>query len=52
MHAGESRDRHRVPKAASTTRPRARVYADNPGIGRTPATVSTEVRASKVVLPR
>jgi diacylglycerol kinase (ATP) len=34
------------------TRPRARVYADNLMVGRTPATVTAEVSAVKVLLPR
>ncbi|HYL07895.1 MAG TPA: diacylglycerol kinase family protein [Candidatus Udaeobacter sp.] len=33
------------------TRPRARVYADNKLVGRTPATVTAEVSAVKVMLP-
>lgn len=33
------------------TRPRARVYADNQLVGRTPATVAAEVSALKVLLP-
>jgi diacylglycerol kinase family enzyme len=35
-----------------TTRPRVRVYADNQLAGRTPAVVSAEVSALKVILPR
>ena len=34
------------------TRPRVRVYADNTMVGRTPATVTAEVSAVKVLLPR
>jgi diacylglycerol kinase (ATP) len=34
------------------TRPRVRVYADNIAVGRTPATISAEVSALKVFLPR
>jgi diacylglycerol kinase (ATP) len=34
------------------TRPRVRVYADNFMVGRTPATVTAEVSAVKVLLPR
>ena len=33
------------------TRPRARVYADNRPVGRTPATITAEVSALKVLLP-
>ena len=35
-----------------TTRPRVRVYADNLMVGRTPAEVTAEVSAVKVLLPR
>jgi diacylglycerol kinase (ATP) len=35
-----------------TTRPKARVYADNFMVGRTPASVTAEVSAVKVLLPR
>ncbi|MGH7760706.1 MAG: diacylglycerol/lipid kinase family protein [Candidatus Dormibacteraceae bacterium] len=35
-----------------TTRPRVRVYADNLMVGRTPAKVTAEVSAVKVLLPR
>jgi diacylglycerol kinase family enzyme len=35
-----------------TTRPRVRVYADNVVVGRTPATVTAEPSALKVILPR
>lgn len=34
------------------TRPRVRVYADTCLVGRTPATVTAEVSAVKVLLPR
>lgn len=34
------------------TRPRVRVYADNFMVGRTPATITAEVSAVKVLLPR
>ena len=34
-----------------TTRPRVRVYADNRYVGRTPATITAEVSALKVLLP-
>lgn len=34
------------------TKPLVRVYADNVYIGRTPATVSAEVSALKVLLPK
>jgi len=35
-----------------TTRPKVRVYADNFMVGRTPSTVTAEVSAVKVLLPR
>ncbi|HUE67433.1 MAG TPA: hypothetical protein VMP38_04555 [Candidatus Acidoferrum sp.] len=34
------------------TEPRVRVYADSTAVGRTPATISAEVSALKVFLPR
>jgi diacylglycerol kinase family enzyme len=34
-----------------TTKPRVRLYADNMLVGRTPATVTAEVSALKVILP-
>jgi hypothetical protein len=34
-----------------TTTPRVRVYADNFQVGRTPATVTAEVSALKVMMP-
>jgi hypothetical protein len=34
------------------TRPKVRIYADNFMVGRTPATVTAEVSAVKVLLPR
>jgi diacylglycerol kinase (ATP) len=41
----------RFRKLQVTTRPMARVYADNARIGRTPASVTAEVSALKVILP-
>lgn len=35
-----------------TTRPRVRIYADNAEVGRTPATVTAELSAVRVILPR
>jgi len=42
----------RFQKVSVRTRPRMRVYADNVLVGRTPATVTAEVSAVKVILPR
>ena len=41
----------RFRKVQVKTRPRARIYADNQLVGRTPATVTAEVSALKVLLP-
>lgn len=41
----------RFKKISVQTRPRARVYADNRPAGRTPATITAEVSALKVLLP-
>lgn len=41
----------RFRKVSVRTRPRVRVYADNVLVGRTPATVTAEVSAVRVVLP-
>ena len=41
----------RFRKVSVTARPRVRVYADNMLVGRTPATVTAEVSAVKVILP-
>ena len=35
-----------------TTKPKVRIYADNAQLGRTPATITAELSALKVVLPR
>jgi hypothetical protein len=35
-----------------TTRPKVHVYADNFMVGRTPSTVTAEVSAVKILLPR
>ena len=35
-----------------TTKPRVRIYADNAQLGRTPATISAELSALRVILPR
>jgi diacylglycerol kinase family enzyme len=42
----------RFQKVSVRTKPRVRVYADNVLVGRTPATVTAEVSAVKVILPR
>jgi len=41
----------RFQKVSVKTKPRVRVYADNVLVGRTPATVTAEVSAVKVILP-
>ena len=42
----------RFQKVVVRTRPRLRVYADNVLVGRTPATITAEVSAVRVILPR
>jgi diacylglycerol kinase (ATP) len=42
----------RFRKLQVTTRPRVRIYADNIRIGLTPATITAELSALKVILPR
>ena len=42
----------RFKKLEVTTKPRVRVYADNYLVGRTPATISAETSALKVLLPK
>jgi diacylglycerol kinase (ATP) len=39
-------------KLEVTTRPKVRIYADNAQLGRTPATITAELSALKVMLPR
>ena len=39
-------------KLQVTTKPKVRVYADNAQLGRTPATITAELSALKVILPR
>ena len=39
-------------KLEVTTKPKVRIYADNAQLGRTPATVTAELSALKVILPR
>jgi hypothetical protein len=34
------------------TKPKVRIYADNAQLGRTPATVTAELSALQVILPR
>jgi diacylglycerol kinase family enzyme len=42
----------RFRKLEVKTKPRARVYADNARVGLTPATITAELSALKVILPR
>ena len=42
----------RFKKLDVTTKPRVRVYADNYLVGQTPATITAEVSALKVLLPK
>src|SRR5438552_15016325 len=44
--------RFRFRKLQVTTKPRARIYADNIRVGLTPASISAELSALKVILPR
>ena len=39
-------------KLVVTTKPNVRIYADNAQLGRTPATITAELSALKVILPR
>src|SRR3981081_2529875 len=39
-------------KLVVTTKPKVRIYADNAQLGRTPATISAELSALQVILPR
>jgi diacylglycerol kinase (ATP) len=39
-------------KLEVTTKPKVRIYADNAQLGRTPATISAELSALQVILPR
>jgi diacylglycerol kinase (ATP) len=39
-------------KLVVTTKPKVRIYADNAQLGRTPATITAELSALKVILPR
>jgi diacylglycerol kinase family enzyme len=39
-------------KLEVTTKPKVRIYADNAQLGRTPATITAELSALKVILPR
>ena len=41
-----------VRKLQVTTKPRARIYADNIRVGLTPASISAELSELKVILPR
>jgi diacylglycerol kinase (ATP) len=42
----------RFRKLEVTTKPKVRIYADNAQFGRTPATITAELSALKVILPR
>ena len=42
----------RFRKLEVTTKPKVRIYADNAQIGRTPATITAELSAVQVILPR
>jgi diacylglycerol kinase family enzyme len=42
----------RFRKLEVTTKPRVRIYADNAQVGRTPATITAELSAVHVILPR
>jgi hypothetical protein len=42
----------RFRKLVVTTKPSARIYADNAQMGRTPATITAELSAVQVILPR
>jgi diacylglycerol kinase (ATP) len=42
----------RFRKLEVTTKPKVRIYADNAQLGRTPATITAELSALKVILPR
>jgi diacylglycerol kinase family enzyme len=42
----------RFRKLDVTTKPKVRIYADNAQLGRTPATITAELSALKVILPR
>jgi hypothetical protein len=42
----------RFRKLEVKTKPRARVYADNARVGLTPATITAELSALRVILPR
>jgi hypothetical protein len=44
--------RFRFRKLDVSTRPRVRIYADNIRAGRTPASITAEVSALKVILPQ
>jgi diacylglycerol kinase family enzyme len=51
-HAEEDGQVFRFKKLDVNTHPRVRVYADNHLVGRTPATITAEVSALKVLLPK
>jgi len=42
----------RFRKIQVTTKPRARIYADNFRLGLTPASITAELSALKIILPR
>ena len=51
QHIDEASGVFRFKRLEVKTRPRARVYADNVHVGRTPATVTAVASALKVLLP-
>jgi diacylglycerol kinase family enzyme len=51
-HAEEDGQVFKFKRLEVATHPKVRVYADNYMVGRTPATISAEVSALKVLLPR
>jgi diacylglycerol kinase (ATP) len=51
-HAEEDGQVFKFKRLEVKTRPRVRVYADNYLVGRTPATITAEVSALKVLLPK
>jgi diacylglycerol kinase family enzyme len=51
-HAEEDAQVFKFKRLEVTTRPKVRVYADNYMVGRTPATITAEVSALRVLLPK
>ena len=52
QHEDEADHIFRFSKLEVTTKPRVRVYADNKHVGSTPATITAEASAVKVLLPK